>query len=205
MYYAVAAVLAFSTCSTSGEEIASVTTPQSTVRTTTPEPTNPTQPSVAAVESACPSTAGPTPQIDWENLRELWVAGDPMTPSGPDFETGEEFDVVQFTFVDETIVQGTVNNPDGILSDVIVISEVNPQDPFSNMPSILEHWVALLTITEPLLEPRERVAILVALGVVGDNLSLVEMNGSVQCGPRTYEVVFDIELAAFVFGADLTP
>ena len=128
-----------------------------------------------------------------------------MTPSGPDFETGEEFDVVQFTFVDETIVQGTVNNPDGILSDVIVISEVNPQDPFSNMPSILEHWVALLTITEPLLEPRERVAILVALGVVGDNLSLVEMNGSVQCGPRTYEVVFDIELAAFVFGADLTP
>lgn len=205
MYYAAAAVLAFSACSTSGKEIASVTTVQSTVQTTTPGPTNPDQPPVAAIESACPSTAGPTPQIDWENLRELWAAADPMTPSGPAFETGEEFDFVQLTFVDETIVQGTVNNPDGILSDVIVISEVNPQDPFANMPSILEHWVALLTITEPLLEPRERVAILVALGVVGDNLSLVEMNGSAQCGPRTYEVVFDIELAAFVFGAYLTP
>ena len=208
--YAAAAVLLFSACSTTGTS--SVTTqsvdptaaPETTIaQTTVAQTTLPGD--LASSESVCPAFAGPTAQIDWENLRELWVAADPMTPSNPTFENGDESDSVQFTFVDETIVQGSVDNQDGILTDLVVVSGVNPQDPFANMSGILEHWVALLTISEPQLEPTERVAILVALGVVGDNLSLIEMNGNVQCGPRTYEVVFDIQLAAFVLGVELTP
>lgn len=143
--------------------------------------------------------------IDWEDLRDDWAALDPVTPGPATFETGDERDSVQFTFDDGTIVQGSADKETGLITDLIVISPVDPQEPFSDLSTILDHWVTLLTITEPDLTPTERVGILIELGLVGDNLSLIEMNGSATRGDQAYEVVFDVELASFVLAVGTAP
>ena len=102
-------------------------------------------------------------------------------------------------------MQATVNQNKGEIVELFVISPVDPQDPMADLPAILGHWVDMLSLTEPRLTPQERVDILSELGVVGENLTLLEMNGTVDCRQRTYEVVFDVDLAAFVFGVDLAP
>lgn len=120
-------------------------------------------------------------------------------------DPGDTYDSGQFTFDDGTIVQASVDQNRGDVVELFVVSPVNPQSPMQDLPAILNHWVDLLSFTEPRLTPQERVEILTELGVIGENLTLLEMNGNVDCRQRSYEVVFDVDLAAFVFGVDLAP
>ncbi|MDH3192898.1 MAG: hypothetical protein OEM40_01130 [Acidimicrobiia bacterium] len=135
----------------------------------------------------------------------MWADLDGSAAPAATLDRGDGQDSGQFTFDDGTIVQATVNQNKGEVVELFVISPVNPQDPMADLPAILSHWVELLSLTEPRLTPQERVDLLSDLGVVGDNLTLLEMNGTVDCRQRTYEVVFDVDLAAFVFGVDLAP
>lgn len=160
---------------------------------------------LAASSNACRPNAGPNVRISWEVLPERWAEVDKATPVNPTYEAGTGQDSGQFTLADGTIVQATLSQDQGEVTKLFVISQVDPQNPTAELPTILNHWVAMLSLTEPLLTPQERVDILSALGVVGNNLTLLEMNGVVDCGQRAYEVAFDIELAAFVFGVDLAP
>lgn len=160
---------------------------------------------VAASDDACRPNAGPNVRITWETLPERWAEVDDTTPSNPSYEAGTGQDSGQFTFDDGTIVQATLSQNQGEVTKLFVISPVDPQNPTADLPTMLNHWVAMLSLTEPRLTPQERVDILSALGVVGNNLTLLEMNGVVDCGQRAYEVAFDIELAAFIFGVDLAP
>ncbi len=208
--FAIVAALVATSCSSNGS---APTTTASTVglatsATTSPQPgevTSTTLTTLVASGDACRPHAGPNVRISWENLPERWAEADEATPLNATYEPGTGQDSGQFTLDDGTIVQATLSQDQGEVSKLFVLSEVDPQNPTANLPSILNHWVAMLSLTEPLLTPQERVDILSALGVVGNNLTLLEMNGVVDCGQRVYEVAFDIDLAAFVFGVDLAP
>ncbi len=176
---------------------ASTTTASTTDGSTTSFAPNP--------DDVCGPNAGPNVRLPWASLPELWAELDGIATPATSLDTGDDQDSGQFTFDDGTIVQATVNQDQGEVVELFVISPVNPQDPMADLPAILGHWVDMLSFTEPRLTPQERVDILSELGVVGENLTLLEMNGTVDCRQRTYEVVFDVELAAFVFGVDLSP
>lgn len=156
-------------------------------------------------DDVCRPNAGPNVRLPWATLAQLWADLDGSATPAATLDSGDGQDSGQFTFDDGTIVQATVNQNKGEVVELFVISPVNPQDPMADLPAILSHWVDLLSLTEPRLTPQERVDLLSDLGVVGDNLTLLEMNGTVDCRQRTYEVVFDVDLAAFVFGVDLAP
>lgn len=173
--------------------------------TTTSTAESPTTTSLPNPDDVCRPNAGPNVRLLWASLPELWAELDGIATPAATLDTGDGQDSGQFTFDDGTIVQATVNQNKGEVVELFVISPVDPQDPMADLPAILGHWVDMLSFTEPRLTPQERVDILSELGVVGENLTLLEMNGTVDCRQRTYEVVFDVELAAFVFGVDLTP
>ncbi|MDH5420962.1 MAG: hypothetical protein OEY55_04065 [Acidimicrobiia bacterium] len=156
-------------------------------------------------DDVCRPNAGPNVRLPWATLPQMWADLDGSAAPAATLDRGDGQDSGQFTFDDGTIVQATVNQNKGEVVELFVISPVNPQDPMADLPAILSHWVELLSLTEPRLTPQERVDLLSDLGVVGDNLTLLEMNGTVDCRQRTYEVVFDVDLAAFVFGVDLAP
>lgn len=209
--FAIMAVLVATSCSNSNGS--APTTSAASVSLATPATTS-SQPgemasttltTLAASSNACRPNAGPNVRISWEVLPERWAEVDKATPVNPTYEAGTGQDSGQFTLADGTIVQATLSQDQGEVTKLFVISQVDPQNPTAELPTILNHWVAMLSLTEPLLTPQERVDILSALGVVGNNLTLLEMNGVVDCGQRAYEVAFDIELAAFVFGVDLAP
>ncbi len=185
---------------------ASVSTINGAETTTTPSTAeSPTTTSLPNPDDVCTPNAGPNVRLPWAGLPELWAGLDGIATPAATLDTGDGQDSGQFTFDDGTIVQATISQNQGEVVELFVISPVDPQDPMAELPAILGHWVDLLSFTEPLLTPQERVDILSELGVVGENLTLLEMNGTVDCRQRTYEVVFDVELAAFVFGVDLSP
>ena len=173
--------------------------------TTTSTAESPATTSLPNPDDVCRPNAGPNVRLPWASLPELWAELDDIATPGATLDTGDGQDSGQFTFDDGTIVQATVNQNKGEVVELFVISPVDPQNPMADLPAILGHWVDMLSLTEPRLTPQERVDILSELGVVGENLTLLEMNGTVDCRQRTYEVVFDVELAAFVFGVDLSP
>ena len=202
-------VVVVASCGSSTES-ATVTSPttESTVSAAAPTTASveaPTTTSTPNPDDVCPPKAGPNVRLSWATLPHLWADIDGSATPAATLDSGDGQDSGQFTFDDDTIVQATVNQNTGEVVEVFVISPVNPQNPMADLPAILSHWVDLLSLTEPLLTPQERVEILSHLGVVGDDLTLLEMNGIVDCRQRTYEIVFDVELAAFVFGVDLTP
>lgn len=207
----IGAVLLTSSCSTSDGSVPTSNAPTSNLATpsttsTLPGGSTPTPATtLAASDNACRPNAGPNVQISWENLLERWTQVDGAAPLNATYDTGTGQDSGQFTLDDGTIVQATLSQDQGEVTKLFVISSVDPQNPTAGLPTILNHWVAMLSLTEPLLTPQERVDILSALGVVGTNLTLLEMNGVVDCGQRAYEVAFDIDLAAFIFGVDLAP
>lgn len=155
-------------------------------------------------DDVCRPNAGPNVRIRWDDLAAQWAALDGIATPVATFDVGDGQDSGQFTFDDGTIVQATVSQNQGEIVELFVISPVDPPNPMAGLPVILDHWVDMLTLTEPRLTPVERVGLLQELGVVGENLTLLDMNGIVECRQRTYEVAFDVDLAAFVFGVDLS-
>lgn len=184
--------------------VASIETVPSTVaQPPTPETTTTT--ALTNPDDVCRANAGPNVRIRWDELAAQWAALDGIATPEATLDAGNGQDSGQFSFDDGTIVQATVSQNKGEIVELFVISPVDPPNPMAGLPTILDHWVGMLTLTEPRLTPSERVGLLQELGVVGQNLTLLDMNGTVECRQRTYEVAFDVDLAAFVFGVDLAP
>ncbi len=204
-------VLLVASCGSSADSTttlspASVSTISGPATTTAPSTAgSPTTTSAANPDDVCRPNAGPNVRLSWATLPDLWADLDSIATPVATLDTGDGQDSGQFTFDDGTIVQATVNQNKGEVVELFVISPVDPQAPMQDLPAILSHWADMLSFTEPQLSPQERVDILSELGVVGENLTLLGMNGTVDCRQRTYEVVFDVDLAAFVFGVDLAP
>lgn len=151
----------------------------------------------------CPNNSGQPTRIDATDLRAEWATIEPNTPAEFTLESGAERDSVQFAFDDGTIVQGSAHPNNGQVFQIFVISQVDPQQPTADLASYLGHWRALLAVTEPDLTTDDHIGILSELNALGEGLDLTTMGGAISCQSRSYELAFDIELAAFIMSADL--